>query len=70
MAFICKPNNRTLREALDAPDGFPVSKHRERTEAMRAVYSHSSRSKSSSMKARVCCTRLDSSVIAAIEQLL
>jgi len=41
MAFICKPNNRTLREALDAPDGFPVSKHRERTEAIRAVHSHS-----------------------------
>jgi len=40
MPFHCDPDNKALREALDAPDGFPVSGHRQRTDAVRKVYPH------------------------------
>jgi hypothetical protein len=40
MAFVCKPNNKPLREALDAPDGFPVSEHRARTDGIRKLHPH------------------------------
>lgn len=36
----CKPENEELRKALDAPDGFPVSRHREYIESVRSVYPH------------------------------
>jgi hypothetical protein len=29
MAYICKPINKLLREALDAPDGLFISRHRD-----------------------------------------
>jgi hypothetical protein len=29
MAFICKSDNKKLRDALDAPDGTFVSRHRD-----------------------------------------
>jgi hypothetical protein len=40
MADRCEPTNKSLREALDAPDGFPVSRHREYIERLRSVHPH------------------------------
>jgi hypothetical protein len=40
MADLCGPNNQALREALDAPDGFPISRHREYIERVRLVHPH------------------------------
>jgi|ERR1700686_3565158 len=41
MADLCEPNNKSLREALDAPDGFPVPRHHEYIERVRTVHPHS-----------------------------
>jgi hypothetical protein len=40
MAECCEPDNRALREALDAPDGFPISQHREYIERVRLTHPH------------------------------
>jgi hypothetical protein len=41
MAFICKSDNKKLRDALDAPDGTFVSRHRDYIErVVRQVYPH------------------------------
>lgn len=40
MADRCKHDNTALREALDAPDGFPASRHREYIGRLRSVHPH------------------------------
>ena len=40
MAHLCDPSNKPLREALDAPDGLFISRHREYIERVRSVYPH------------------------------
>jgi hypothetical protein len=40
MADLCEPNNKSLREALDAPDGFPLPRHRDYIERVRTVHPH------------------------------
>lgn len=40
LADRCQPNNKALRKALDAPDGFPASRHREYIDRVRLVHPH------------------------------
>jgi hypothetical protein len=40
MAYFWKSVNKQLREALDAPDGFLVSRHRDYIERVRAIHPH------------------------------
>ena len=41
MGQLCAPNEKPLREALDAPDGFIVSRHREYIErVVRSTHAH------------------------------
>jgi hypothetical protein len=41
MVFLCSPDNKPLREALDAPDGFLISRHRDYIErVVRSAHPH------------------------------
>jgi hypothetical protein len=41
MVFLCSPDNKPLREALDAPDGFLISRHRDYIErVVRSTHPH------------------------------